>query len=180
MKKALILMGSGRKGGNTDLLSESFADGVRKEGHTVEKIYLLDKRIGPCLGCGNCQQEGASCVQKDDMLEIYEKILAADAIVLASPIYYDSWTGLMKLVLDRTTALEKSMKDKQFYLLSACGSGNEEGVATMKDCFEKYVGSFAAMGNRTWGSVFGFGTDGAGDIKGTSALKAALEMGKSI
>lgn len=180
MKRVLILMGSSRRGGNTDLLSQSFADGACEAGHSVETVYLLGKQIGACLGCGTCQREGETCVQKDDMIEIYEKILAADVIALASPVYYDSWTGLLKLALDRTTALEKSMKNKDFYLLSACASDEAAGTATMTDCFGKYVGSFSSMGNKTCGKVFGFGTDAAGDIKGTPALEKAYEMGKSI
>lgn len=83
-KKILILEGSPRKNGNTDLMAQEFAVGATEAGHKVEKIYIKDKTIKGCLGCGACQRNGGSCVQKDDMTEIYEKIAAADAVVFAS------------------------------------------------------------------------------------------------
>ena len=74
-KKILILEGSPRKNGNTDLMAQEFAVGATEAGHKVEKIYIKDKTIKGCLGCGACQRNGGSCVQKDDMTEIYEKIV---------------------------------------------------------------------------------------------------------
>ena len=117
-KRILVLAGSPRRHGNTDCLADEFIQGAQEAGHETEKIYLKDKKINGCLGCGACQQNGGSCVQKDDMQEIYEKWLAADAVVLASPVYFYTWSAQMKTVLDRTLAIEKDVKDTKFYLLS--------------------------------------------------------------
>ena len=87
-KNVLILMGSPRKKGNTSILCDEFARGAEEAGNQVEKINVIDKHINGCLGCNGCQRNGGTCVQKDDMQDVYQKILAADVAVLASPIYY--------------------------------------------------------------------------------------------
>ena len=88
-KQVLILAGSPRKGGNSDLLCDEFARGAREAGHTVKKIYVQDQRIGPCRACYGCRGTGA-CVQKDDMAAILEKMVEADVLVLATPVYFYS------------------------------------------------------------------------------------------
>ena len=92
-KRILVLVGSPRRRGNTDCLADAFIRGAQEAGHETEKIYLKDKKVSGCLGCGACQRNGGSCVQKDDMQEIYEKWLAADAVVLASPVYFYTWSS---------------------------------------------------------------------------------------
>lgn len=94
MKKVLILSGSPRRNGNSDTLCDRFALGATEAGHTVEKIFLKDKKIGYCTGCGYCFN-AHKCSQKDDMTEIIEKMLEADVLVFAksndylkkSPVY---------------------------------------------------------------------------------------------
>ena len=91
-KNVLVLMGSPRKRGNTDRLSDELIRGAQEAGHQVEKIYLKDRKINGCLGCGACQRNGGPCVQKDDMGDIYEKWLAADVVVLCLGEKRD-WSG---------------------------------------------------------------------------------------
>jgi multimeric flavodoxin WrbA len=66
-KKILVLAASGRKGGNSDILSGEFIKGAEEAGHGTELIYIRDKKVNGCLGCLICQQNGGTCVQKDDM-----------------------------------------------------------------------------------------------------------------
>ena len=87
-KNVLILMGSPRKKGNTSILCDEFARGAEDAGHKVERIDVISKKIAGCLGCNGCQRNSGTCVQKDDMQEIYQKINDADIVVLASPVYY--------------------------------------------------------------------------------------------
>lgn len=126
-KQVLVLVGSPRKKGNTDWLADEFIRGAQEAGHGVEKIYLKDQKINGCLGCGACQRNGGSCVQKDDMGDIYEKWLAADVVVLASPVYFYTWSAQMKTVLDRTFAMEQNVKGTDFYLISA-GAAPHRGL----------------------------------------------------
>lgn len=104
MKKVLILEGSPRLNGNSCILSDEFARGAEEAGYTVEKIPAARKKVAGRLGCNACYRNDGICVQKNDMAEIREKMLEADVIVLASPIYFYSMTAQMKAVIDRTYA----------------------------------------------------------------------------
>lgn len=84
-KKVLILSGSPRKGGNSDLLCDEFMRGAQDGGNTVEKIRVVEKKIAPCIGCYYCDKNGGKCVQPDDMAELLQKMIDADVLVLASP-----------------------------------------------------------------------------------------------
>ena len=79
-KKVLVLSSSPRRAGNSDLLCDQFTKGAREAGHQPEKIFLRDKTINYCTGCGICFNGGKPCPQKDDMAEVLEKMIAADVI----------------------------------------------------------------------------------------------------
>ena len=96
MKKILVIVGGGRPRGNTAQLVDAFIRGAQEAGHQVEKVSLLQTEVKGCLGCNACYRNGGNCVQKDDMTEIREKMLAADVIVLASPIYFYTMTAQME------------------------------------------------------------------------------------
>lgn len=74
MSRIVVLVGSMRKGGNTDLLAQAFAEGAGKN-NIVEIISVADYKVNPCIGCNSCfAREGNQCFQKDDMAKIYEKL----------------------------------------------------------------------------------------------------------
>ena len=87
--KVLIVSSSPRKGGNSDVLCDQFAKGAAEAGHEVEKVNLREKTLSPCRACYACM-ENHVCAIKDDMAEIFSKLVAADVIVLASPVYFYS------------------------------------------------------------------------------------------
>lgn len=176
----LVIKGSPRKNGNTSAMADAFARGAQESGNTVTEFVLRDKNIGDCLGCGACQGNGGVCVQKDDMTEIYDAMKKADAIVFASPVYFYTWTSLMKRVIDRTFAMLPVIADKKFYLLSAGGAPEEKYMQTMIDSFRQYVGCLGASGNEEGGILFACGTDGPSDVKGMPAIDEAYKMGKAV
>ena len=176
-KTILVLGGSPRRRGNTDRLADEFIRGAQKAGHRVEKIALRDCEVHGCLGCGACRRNGGTCVQKDDMQGIYEKWLAADAVVLASPVYFYTWTSQMKAALDRTFAIEQKVKDTAFYLISAGAAPSEDYMKPMLDDFRSYIGCFRAGGNGEGGYVFGLGAGAPGDVDGSDAAQRAYRMG---
>jgi multimeric flavodoxin WrbA len=102
--KTIGILGSTRKGGNTEILLDVALEEATQNGGTASKIVLRDRVIAPCDGCMGCASTG-ECVIKDGMQEVYEGIREADAIIWASPVYYWSMTGLAKTALDRTFAL---------------------------------------------------------------------------
>ena len=80
-KKVLILSGSPRNGGNSDILCDEFAKGATEAGHNVEKIHVSEKNIHPCIACYHCSKNSGACVFKDDMAEILQKMIDADGLV---------------------------------------------------------------------------------------------------
>lgn len=179
-RNILVLAGSARKHGNTDRLADEFIRGAREAGHQAEKIYLKDYKINGCLGCGACQRNGGTCMQKDDMTEIYGKWLAADAVALASPVYFYTWNSQMKAALDRTFAIEQKVKDTTFYLLSAGSAPGEDYMCLMLESFRKYVACFRAGGNTEGGYVFGLNTNAPGDVDASDAAAKVYELGKAL
>ena len=102
--KIIGIWGSSRKRGNSEILLDIALKEAKGLGAKVSKIPLSGKSIAPCDGCGKCQKSG-KCVVKDDMQDIYQKMLEADGILWATPIYFWSMTGQTKIVMDRTYAL---------------------------------------------------------------------------
>ena len=102
--KMLGILGSSRSNGNTEILLDRALGKTREQGGTAEKILLRDLSFGPCDGCMGCADTG-QCIVEDDMQQVYDAIRAADGIIWASPVYYWSMSGLTKMALDRTFAL---------------------------------------------------------------------------
>lgn len=177
-KKVLIISTSPRKNGNSETLSDAFLKGAADGGNTVEKISLYDKTIGFCKGCLACQKTG-HCVIHDDADTIAQKMLSADVLVFATPIYYYEMSGQMKTMLDRANPLFPSdYAFRDIYFLSAAAE-DEEGVDTRAisglggwiECFPKA---------HLAGTVFAGGVASVGEIDGHSALTKAYEMGKAV
>lgn len=124
-KKVLILSSSPRRNGNSDLLCNEFMRGAAEAGHQVEKIFLKDKHINYCTGCSVCSMYGKPCPQKDDAAEVVEKMIAADVIVMATPVYFYTMSAQMKTLIDRCCARYLEIKDKEFYFIIAAA---EESV----------------------------------------------------
>ncbi len=177
-KKVLILSGSPRKGGNSDLLCDEFLKGAQEHGNQVEKIFLRNKKVAPCSACYFCKQSGGQCVIKDDMAELLDKLQAADVIVLASPVYFYSIDAQMKAVIDRSVARWTNIRDKEFYYIMTAA----EDSATVMDCTLECFRGFARClsGSREMGVIYGKGVYEAGAVRDTQTMKKAYEMGKSI
>ena len=103
-KKILILSGSPRKEGNSDLLCNEFMRGALEVGHEVEKIRVQEKKIACCTACYACRDTG-NCVIKDDMADIMQKMIECDVMVLASPVYFYSIDAQLKAVIDRSSTI---------------------------------------------------------------------------
>jgi len=178
MKKVLVLSSSPRKGGNSDLLCDQFINGNQEAGHQVEKVFLKDKKINYCTGCGTCINGAKRCPQKDDMAEVLEKMVMSDVIVMATPVYFYTMSAQMKTLIDRTCSRYTEINNKEFYfIVSAADSGEQE----MERTLEGFRGfTYCLNGAKEKGIIYGTGAWKIGDIKGNKALNQAYEMGKAV
>lgn len=177
-KNVLILSGSPRRGGNSDLLCEEFMRGAAYAGNQVEKIFLRSKKIGYCNACYYCKQSGGICAIKDDIAEILSKMHQADVIVLASPVYFYSIDAQMKTVIDRTVAQWTQIKNKEFYYIMTAAENSRHAMDCTLECFRGLAACLS--GSREMGVIYGTGVYEAGAVKDTPAMKEAFEAGKSI
>jgi multimeric flavodoxin WrbA len=177
MKKVLILSGSPRKGGNSDILCDEFMKGAREAGNEVEKIFVAAKKINYCLGCGVCNST-KKCVQKDDMAEVLEKMVAADVIVLASPVYFYSIDGQLKTVIDRTVPRYTDISNKEFYYIIAAADTDISMMQRTIECFRGFADCLENAQEK--GIIYGVGAWHKGEILNTKAVGEAYAMGKSV
>lgn len=186
MSDVLVLEGSPRRGGNTQVLMDAVARGIARGGGSVERIRVADLKIAPCVGCGGCDKTG-HCVVKDEMTAIYEKIVEARRLLLVSPIYFYALTAQLKAVVDRGQALwnRKQLQikngewqddpDRKGYLVAVAATKGarvfEGSILTAKYFFD-------ATGFTYAGDLLVKGIDGRGEMaKAQDELARAEEFG---
>jgi multimeric flavodoxin WrbA len=179
MSKEVLAISSGpRKGGNSDILSDQLLIGAVEEGHLTEKISLREMNINYCTGCGTCISKKNGCSQKDDMMEVLDKMISADVIVMATPVYFYTMCGQMKTFIDRTCARYTEIKDKEFYFIITAADSNK---TAMNRTIEEFRGFTLCLNNaKEKGIIYGTGAWHKGEIKKSPAMKHAFEMGKEI
>ncbi len=177
-KKVLILSGSPRKDGNSDMLCDEFARGARESGNEVEKIRIADKKVGYCRACYYCASHGGECAIKDDMADILQKMIDADVLVLASPVYFYSIDAQLKAVIDRTVARWLEVKDKELYYIATCADTENASVETTFACFRGYAD--CVEGAKEMGLIYGTGAYEKGEIASSPAMKEAYDTGLRV
>lgn len=179
-KKVLILSASPRKGGNSDVLCDEFLKGAKEAGNDVEKIFLRDKKINYCLGCGFCtNNDYTGCSQKDDMTEILEKMIAADVIVMATPVYFYTMNGQMKTLIDRTCAKYTKIVNKDFYFIVTAADEDKSALERTVEGLRGFS-DLCLEGTKEKGVIYAAGVWEKGEIDGTPYVKQAYEMGKNV
>lgn len=176
-KKVLILSGSPRKGGNSDLLCDEFARGAAEAGHDVEKVRVAEKKIDFCRACYGCRNTG-KCVIKDDMAELLDKMVAADVLVLASPVYFYSIDAQLKTVIDRSLARWTEMDGTELYYIVTAADTDRSAAETTLGCFHGFAE--CVKNAKEQGTVYGMGTYEPGAVKDTPMMQEAYQMGKNI
>lgn len=191
MKNILIVQGGGRPNGNTAQLIDSFANGAADAGHIVEVISLAKNEVRGCLGCNACRY-GKPCIQKDSFNDLVPKIKAADCLVLASPLYFWTFTAKMKAFIERFYCLgeedsappfgryEKYPKKDCALLMTAADNffwTFEQAVSYYQFALVNYIG-FHDKGMLLAGGCGD--TNGKPQIDKTEHLNKAYEFGKNI
>lgn len=177
-KKIVVLSGSPRKGGNSELLCDQFIHGATAAGNQVEKIIVCEKTINYCTACDACQGNGGRCVQKDDMAEILEKMISADVIVMATPVYFYTMNAQMKTLIDRTYARYTAVSNKEMYFIMTAAVGNKDLLERTLESFRGFAACLT--GAKEKGVIYGTGAWNKGDIRNSPAMGQAHEMGKNV
>lgn len=178
MSKIVVLVGSVRKGGNTELLAQSFVNGAVKN-NDVEVVSVADYHVNPCIGCNSCfKREGNKCFQEDDMTKIYEKLESADMLVIASPVYFYGISAQLKAVIDRLhTPMRNNFNIKKMALLLV-------GAAQLPELFDSIIMQYKLIlkffNLEDKGMILVRGVREKGEIEGNIALNEAYELGLSI
>jgi multimeric flavodoxin WrbA len=183
-KQVLVILGSPRKKGNSSTLAAQISQGAKSAGAEVETVFLHGLKIGPCRGCDTCKKrDSKGCAIKDDMQEIYPKLIKADAWVIASPVYWFTMSAQTKVFIDRCYALtayaENPFVGKRIAIAMSYGdadpfrSGCVNALRTFQDAY-RYAGS------KIVGMVYGSATE-AGEIADNKALmREAEELGERL
>ena len=177
-KKMLILSASPRKSGNSDMLCDEFMRGASEARHKVEKIFLRDYIINYCTGCGVCSSTH-KCVQKDDMAEILDKMVNADVIVMATPVYFYTMNAQMKTLIDRTVPRYTEISNKEFYYILTAADTDENMLKRTVDGLRGFTEDCLSNPVEK-GILYATGVWQAGEVKGRPAMKQAYEMGHNV
>lgn len=184
MKKIAVIRTSPRRNGNTSLLADEFIRGVQEQDPEVgiEDLNLNDYRLNFCQGCYgtnssvSCSATGR-CWQKDDMEKILDRIHDADALVFATPVYFYSVSGQLKVFFDRSLPLYgKQNAFHDIYLITASEAGEK---SAMDGAIQAVKGWISCMpGTHLEGVVYGTGCLAPGDVKRRRTIHEAERMGR--
>ncbi len=184
--KVLGIWGSPRRGGNSEILLDAFLQGAAQGGATVEKVSLRELKISPCMEIYHCFKDG-TCPIKDDMRALYDKLLEADVVALASPIFFYSLSAQAKAMIDRTQALWS----RRYHLKQDFPGGERQGVLLCTGATKGrllFVGArlvakyfFDAINVRYAGEILVRGVDEKGAIQTQpEVLTAATDLGQRL
>lgn len=158
-KKVVVISSSPRAGGNSDTLCDEFVKGAIEAGKDAKKYFLEDIDFDSCKACYKCKTPEMKCFQDDGIAEILKDMVEADVIVYATPVYYFSMTGTLKMFFDRCYPIFRHLKNKDYYIITAAGSSNGDVLIDIRS----FIG-FSQ--NPTEKAVF----SAFGDVKSQSKL----------
>ena len=183
-KRVLILAASPRSNGNSTILALKAAEGVKAEGGEADVVRISNLKISPCNACDSCiAKPEAGCVIKDDMQPLYQKIKDAQGIIFATPVYWFNMSAQMKLLIDRTYAIQGkgywAFTGKDVGVILTYGdedvfaSGGINALRSFQDIFAYAKANLVGM---VYGSA-----DKAGDIQTNGKLlQKAYDLGKKL
>lgn len=179
--KILGVVGSPRKGGNTDILVNKVLSGAQEKGNTINRIFLNDLNIKPCQACMACKKEGR-CAIDDDMQKIYTQILESDCLILGTPIYWLGATAQMKTFIDRWCAFldvnhNTKLKGKSAVIITVCGAPETSMTDFAVQTFEKM---FGFIGIELKGKITTSAREKADILKNQAVMEEAFSIGAGL
>lgn len=176
-KRVLIIEGSPRKKGNSQLLSEAFQKGAQEAGHIVDLVRIQEKKISFCMACDGCMRNGGTCVLHDDMADILKLFQEADVLVLATPVYFYGVSAQIKTFIDRTYPIWQNLGQKDVYYIISAGLGEDIINRSLGD-LDGFVEHL--KDSEVKGRIYATNVMEAGLVKDTELIADAYQMGKSV
>jgi multimeric flavodoxin WrbA len=174
----LALIGSPRKGGNTELVVDAVLEGARSAGHRAEKLFLYKHEIKPCVDCRRCKRDDFRCALTDSMTAIYPRLREADLIVFGTPVYWYGPTAVMKLLVDRLRPFiaDRGLAGKRGLVVVP----SEEGAECCGPLLDMFTMSFKYLGMEPAGEILVAAYERGEIAKNPHELERARELGASL
>lgn len=176
--KIVVLTGSPRKNGNSAYLAEQFIKGAEEKGHEVFRFDCAFKQVEPCRACNRCGMDGP-CIFNDDFQELRPRLIEADMVVFATPMYYFSISAQMKRVIDRFYAINGQIKGahkKAAFLMTYADTARKEAEPMLVH----YHTLMDYLGWTSVGEVVAAGVWTAGSVRNTDYPQQAYRLGRSL
>ena len=176
--KIVVLTGSPRRGGNSAYLAEQFIKGARESGHDIYRYDCAFRQVEPCRACNRCGMDGP-CVIKDDFDELRPRLVEADMVVFATPMYYFGMSAQMKRVIDRFYAINGQIKGaskKAAFLMTYADTSAKEAEPMLVH----YRRLMEYLGWKSVGEVVAAGVWTAGSVRNTEYGEQAYQLGKNV
>ena len=181
-KTILVLTGSPRKGGNSDMMAEAFIEGATSVGHEVLRFDAGRNTVNGCRACGACWAKGSACVFEDGFTELAQLLVKADVLVFSTPLYWFNFPSQLKAAIDKMNAFLKPncptpLKIKESVLM-VCAHDTDDDLFDGIDRTYLQIVHYMKLKDR--GSLGVRGISNKGDVVSTGALEKARDIGKSI
>ena len=175
--KVVAISSSPRKGGNSDILCDQFLKGAAEAGHQTEKIRLSGYHLAPCSGCYGCASSKI-CVKKDGMTDILQKLIDADILVFATPVYFYSMCAQMKTFIDRCLPRYREIQNKAFYFIVTAADPQSEAADETLAGLRGFLRCLPGAVERD--IIYGTGTWEYNDVYQHPSFELAYKIGKDL
>lgn len=183
-KRVLCILSSPRQNSNSGLLAEAVAEGAATAGAKADVVRLVERNINACHGCFACVHGDRGCVQDDGMTELYPLIRAADALVMATPVYYFNMCGQLKIFIDRCIAVDlgggkRGLRGKKLAVTLAYEGEDplDSGCVNAVRCFQDIC---RYSGMELKGQVYGTALEAGAIRSNKKLLEQARELGRTL
>ena len=176
--KILMLTGSPRRRGATNLMADAFRKGAEENGHTVVRFDCARMDVHPCTGCFSCRKDGP-CVLRDDMVSVEREIPNTDVLVYVTPVYYAGMSAQIKTVIDRFYSFNTTFK-RVHPKMALITSAHERVSSSTDVVIRQYREILKYIGSEDLGTVNALGIQDPEDLEGTDFVQKAYELGRSI
>jgi len=176
--KVTVITGSAHKKGTSAMLADKFIEGATESGHDIFRFDAAFEKVNPCLACEYCASHNTECIHKDSMEKLNEKLIDADIIVFATPLYYYTVSAQLKAVMDRFHAKNAVISGNKKAIMLATSYGDDE--QTMEALDKMYESNLRFLNWENAGKVYAIGCPVREVLENTKYPQQAYELGKSL